>query len=788
MLHNINKIATTLPKWDQAKTMDDVELTAPSLYAITHPHSIDTNSSSTTPGSSSQGDDEGNSNSMADLVISPPIAHSTKKQGDNVKQAQDSLYNDIRDARLAIDLFLNSQINECLDIVIRKRQSSMYHSMSYACLLAGTAILTYQREDIGKAIVAMKETYQLADKFRCRTWKQHLRGISKGHTIQEIKNMTPLQRHAELVYAETYLMKAGLQILYDQSLVLAIREAIKAYSAHGIYKSLEAYMLHAQAQAGKGVDAMADYGLDGHLVSGIAFGMAGFNLALSAVPDFILRLVELVGFQGDRTLAFWYCRSVGGWDDKPNNSNTNTVKTEHDDLQQQHERRQGPDEGLRRQFCDMILMGYNIVLSKMTHLSHVDQALGERVLEYHLQHYPNGMIFLALKGRQLATQRQLEDAKIYYQRSMDAQDVWPQLQDVARWELGTLALVEQDWRSAHEMFRILLKQNHWSKAVYHYLYATSLYMVALDLHPPGSKRNALLENVAQSMKKVTKSKQKIAGRSIFIEKFFARKSRKYDLQGNRLLFPDLEILLSIGALELMPAPLIQKNLNRINSTLKRLETSQSLYVHDDICLSHLLRATLYRFLLEIEEQQQQDTVSSPQTTASSASRQKLLGHDELRRTHPFKMMHRQSIQTVMEHAQKVQLDHWIYYFSVYERAQLLIMDEMYAEAKRELDSILKCTEKNDFNVGAGTRAKSKYSMENALILKCHSCLGYIAEVATKGSIVGQLASSASLSHRYRLHQQHHHRAGPSGGLDDHCLSSLGSPSAPLSQLARKNSL
>lgn len=312
-------------------------------------------------------------------------------------------------------------------------------------------------------------------------------------------------------------MKAGLQILYDQSLVLAIREAIKAYSAHGIYKSLEAYMLHAQAQAGKGVDVMTDYGLDGHLVSGIAFGMAGFNLALSAVPDFILRLVELVGFQGDRTLAFWYCTSVGGWDDKNKNKDggnnkIGTIKEEDD-----HQRQQGPDEGLRRTFCDMILMGYNIVLSKMTYLSHVDQALGDRVLAYHLQHYPNGMIFLALKGRQLATQRQLEEAKVYYQRSMDAQDVWPQLQDVARWELGTLALIEQDWRCAHEMFRILLKQSRWSKAVYTYLYATSLYMVALDLNPPGAKRNALLENVAQTMKGVTKAKQKIAGRSIFIE-------------------------------------------------------------------------------------------------------------------------------------------------------------------------------------------------------------------------------------------------------------------------------
>ncbi|KAI8332039.1 hypothetical protein BC941DRAFT_359617 [Chlamydoabsidia padenii] len=667
--------------------MDDVVLAAPSLYKITHSTSTPTPQTHTDTNSSSPKSDTHHSN--------------------KVHQAEASLYNDLKDARLAIDLFLNSRITECLDIVNGKRQSSMYHALSYACLLAGTSILTYQREDIAKAITAMKETYQLADKFRYHSWKHHIRGISKGHTIKEIKNMTNLQRHAELVYAEAYLMKAGLQILYDQNLVLAIRQAIKAYAAHGIYKSLEAYMLYAQEQAGLGVDVVAEYGLDGHLVSGIAFGMAGFNLTLSAFPDFILRLVEFVGFQGDRTLAFWYCRSVGGWDDK--------------NKQQQQ---QGPDEGLRRQFCDLILMGYNIVLSKMTLLSHVDHELGDRVLTYHLQQYPDGMIFLALKGRQLATQRQLDKAKEYYQRSMEVQDVWPQLQDVARWELGTLALIEQDWRCAHAMFSILLKQNRWSKTVYTYLYATSLYMLALDNHPPGAKRDALLDHVAQSMKSVTKTKQKIAGKSIFIEKFFARKSRKFDLQGNRLLFPDLEILLSIGGLELMPANIIHKNLSRITVVLKRLETSQSLYVNDDICLAHLLRATLYRFLFDIESPPPQQ--------------QSLLGHDELNRQHPYKLIHRQSIQTIMDSAQKVQLDHWVYYFALYEKAQLLIMDKLYAEAKRELDYILRCTEKNEFNVGAGVRAKNKYSMENALILKCHSCLGYIAEVATKGSMVARV--------------------------------------------------
>lgn len=132
MRSNINQLAKALPKWDPAKTMDDVVVTAPSLYEITHPYDS----------KPLQDDDNGDT------------AHSPSSL--KVRQAQDSLYSDIRDARLAIDLFLNSRITECLDIVTAKRQSSMYHCLSYACLLAGTSILTFQRDDIAKAITAMK--------------------------------------------------------------------------------------------------------------------------------------------------------------------------------------------------------------------------------------------------------------------------------------------------------------------------------------------------------------------------------------------------------------------------------------------------------------------------------------------------------------------------------------------------------------------------------------------------------------------------------------------------------
>ena len=106
--------------------------------------------------------------------------------------AHDTLYEDIQDVRSALDLFLNSQIAECLDILVAKKNLSMYHCMAYACLLAGTSVLSFEREDIAKAIDAAKKANSIASKLRLNSWKRAI----GPYSIKDIKNMTPVQRHA----------------------------------------------------------------------------------------------------------------------------------------------------------------------------------------------------------------------------------------------------------------------------------------------------------------------------------------------------------------------------------------------------------------------------------------------------------------------------------------------------------------------------------------------------------------------------------------------------------------
>lgn len=296
-----------------------------------------------------------------------------------------------------------------------------------------------------------------------------------------------------------------LQIIYDESFVGFLREGLKMRASHGVYKVLEKYMLHVQEEASLGKD-VTEYGLDEHFASGIAFGMGCFNLVLSMLPNIVLKLAEFVGFTGDRDVAMFYFRSVGGWDDMAPGA------LDRGELPEQ----QGPEEGLRRQFCDMMLLLYNIVLSKLAPLSHVDEPLADAVLKYNLTLYPDGIFFLYFSGRQLSSKKQLDQAKEQYHRAISMESSWKQLHHICYWELGLISLLQQDWKLAQQHYTLLNLESNWSKAVYTYVQGLSLYMYALEL-PPGEKRSQLLGKVNDLMARVTKAKQKIAGKSIFVE-------------------------------------------------------------------------------------------------------------------------------------------------------------------------------------------------------------------------------------------------------------------------------
>jgi hypothetical protein len=114
------------------------------------------------------------------------------------------LYSDIDRVRTALDYFLNSNISEAEAILKPHYQDSMYFSLGYSVILFMKCVMTFQQEDIQTALEVLKDTVHLAGNSRKKDggWFNSVTSWVKGTTVEDIKNMTTIERHAVSVGIE----------------------------------------------------------------------------------------------------------------------------------------------------------------------------------------------------------------------------------------------------------------------------------------------------------------------------------------------------------------------------------------------------------------------------------------------------------------------------------------------------------------------------------------------------------------------------------------------------------
>jgi hypothetical protein len=117
-------------------------------------------------------------------------------------------------------------------------------------------------------------------------------------------------------------------------------------------------------------------------------------------------------------------------------------------------------------------------------------------------------------------------------------------------DIATAQLGLGDYKAAHNAFEVLQKRNNWSKALYTYATVVSLYQSSTSSTPS--------DEITSAMQAIPTMGRRIAGKSIPIEKFAARKSKKFMAQG-RLMLPALELSFLLMALAQAPQFIIRDN-------------------------------------------------------------------------------------------------------------------------------------------------------------------------------------------------------------------------------------
>nr|XP_058963032.1 tetratricopeptide repeat protein 39B-like [Pocillopora verrucosa] len=462
----------------------------------------------------------------------------------------------------------NIAVNLCLSNKFLQAQAklepwineSMYHALGYSTIMYLQAMMTFEPQAIQQASNSNKLALDVCERYRRKhTWTE---SFTSWIWNPSYDNLTEVERHAELCYAECLFMRALLTFIQDENLVSFIRGALKIRSAYQTYKTCLDMVAH-QPSSLQHSPQRKDF------EGGVHLGIGGFNLMLSLLPAKIIKLLEWVGFSGGKFLGL-------------------------DHLDQGCR-----DQNLRSPMCAMVLLAYHSVITYYLGNGEGDVMYAEKILQPHLKAFPKGAIFLYYAGRIKQVQGKLDEATKSYNDSIAVQSEWKQFHHICYWELMWCYSYEGDWATAYHHASVLLKESRWSRTSYMYLKACFRVMARItNLELAREDDQGEKDTEEYLFRRLPEYKQRIAGKSVPFEKFSIHKANKYLEQGNHLFLPGMELILLWNGFKVLHRrpDLVEPMLKLVQTSLVELEETKGKNTNymDDLCLGYLLQGMCYR--------------------------------------------------------------------------------------------------------------------------------------------------------------------------------------------------
>uniref|UniRef100_A0AAZ3PPD9 Tetratricopeptide repeat protein 39B n=1 Tax=Oncorhynchus tshawytscha TaxID=74940 RepID=A0AAZ3PPD9_ONCTS len=427
----------------------------------------------------------------------------------------------IEECSMALNLVLNNKFSEALDLLKPWWKDSMYHALGYSSILVMQAAMTFEHRDIQTAMAVIKEALTTCQRFRKRN--SVVESISSLVTKQSNDHLREEEMHAEICYAECLLQKATLTFVQDENMISFIKGGIKIRTSFQIYKSL-------------------------------GFNKFSLSQMLSLLPQRILRLLEVIGFSGNRDFGLSQLREGAA------------------------------SHGLRAVLSVLTLLLYHTYVTLILGTGEGNLVEAEALLGPYLEKFPNTSVSLPLfRSQTLSTSLSPPQAQLKFEECILAQSQWRQIHHLCYWELMWSHSFTQDWLQAYRYADLLCKESRWSKAIYVYQKAAILSML------PEEEIKKTGENVVELFRQVEGLKQRLAGKSIPTEKFAVRKSRRYNARNPvKLVVPALEMMYVWNGFTI-----VGKRADTTESLLITIEKTEEELRNDPnvkgLCLKHLGR-------------------------------------------------------------------------------------------------------------------------------------------------------------------------------------------------------
>uniref|UniRef100_A0A914E6J8 Tetratricopeptide repeat protein 39B n=1 Tax=Acrobeloides nanus TaxID=290746 RepID=A0A914E6J8_9BILA len=190
------------------------------------------------------------------------------------------LLDTLAETHIAMNLFMNNQFELAEERMAVLAHKSMYHALGYSTMLSIRAVMTCDRGDLERAMEACRNASIVIGQFRAK------------YSFTESLYKFGGQKRV-LTDAEALMFRAVLTFFYDENLASLIKGAFKIRTCYQSFKECQK-ILNSEFWVSR------DPRIKSQFEAGVRMGVGTFNLMLSTLPSKVLRLLEVVGFSGNK--------------------------------------------------------------------------------------------------------------------------------------------------------------------------------------------------------------------------------------------------------------------------------------------------------------------------------------------------------------------------------------------------------------------------------------------------------------------------------------------------------
>ncbi|XP_028282763.1 tetratricopeptide repeat protein 39C-like [Parambassis ranga] len=380
----------------------------------------------------------------------------------------------INDAELAlkgINMLLNNGFKESNELFRAYRNHSPLMSFGASFVSFLNAMMTFEEEKMQMAFEDLKATEKLCESENTGVIETIKNKIKRSVDSQRsgVAAVDRLQRQIIIADCQVYL--AVLSFI-KQELSAYIKGGWILRKAWKMYNKCYSDITHLQESSSRRapeqpspspssssdpsnhshsspgpspsqrLDGISPEALD-RLKGSVSFGYGLFHLCISMVPPHLLKIVNLLGFPGDRTQGL----------------SALTYASESKDM--------------KAPLATLALLWYHTVVQPFFALDGTDTQAGlleaKSILQQREAVYPNSSLFMFFKGRVQRLECQISSALTSFSDALELASDQREIQHVCLYEIGWCSMIELNYEEAYKAFERLKTESRWSQCYYAYL-------------------------------------------------------------------------------------------------------------------------------------------------------------------------------------------------------------------------------------------------------------------------------------------------------------------------------